>query len=207
MSQFLNRRAGKANTTDPIVSPVTQQELIDWLVLPLADPTLPKLLTSATGAVIRFLGLDLLARDWTLTHWDWPTSGTAALPTLSRQNGGPLREIVLPYANLLSVDNVEVYGEVTTDYIQRVDSIVLNPLDVTLSATGTNTDPALVVAYSAGYGADADDVPEDIKQAILQLAAFNYEHRGSCDATQALVRSGARELLQPYQSAANLVVY
>jgi uncharacterized phiE125 gp8 family phage protein len=207
MNQFLNRRAGKSNTTDPIVAPVTQQELMDWLVLPLADPTLAQLLTAATGSVIRFLGLDLLERGWTLTHWDWPTSGTAALPTLSRQNGGPLREIVLPYANLLAVSSVEVYGEAVTNFIQRADSIVLEPLDVTLSATGTNTDPALVVAYSAGYGATNADVPSDIKQAILQLAAFNYEHRGSCDATQALTKSGARELLQPYQSAANLVLY
>ena len=207
MNQFLNRRAGKSNTTDPIVAPVTQQELMDWLVLPLTDPTLAQLLTAATGSVIRFLGLDLLERDWTLTHWDWPTSGTAALPTLSRQNGGALREIVLPYANLLAVSSVEVYGEAVTNFIQRADSIVLEPLDVTLSATGTNTDPALVVAYSAGYGATNADVPSDIKQAILQLAAFNYEHRGSCDATQALTKSGARELLQPYQSAANLVLY
>jgi len=36
----------------------------------------------------------------------------------------------------------------------------------------------LTVDYSAGYG-DAEDVPQDLKQAVLTLVAYWYEHRDS----------------------------
>jgi len=207
MNQFLNRTAGQAKTTDPLVSPVTAQEVQDWLVLPGAEPTIPALLKSATGAVIRFLGYDLLARDWTLTHWDWPTIGTSTSPSLSGQNGELQKEIKLPYANLLSISSVSLFGQTTTDFITRIESIVFDPYYVHSIYTGQNEDPAIVAQYRAGYGETADDIPEDVKQAILQLAAFNFEHRGSCDATQALMKSGAREMLQPYVAPENVVIY
>ena len=37
---------------------------------------------------------------------------------------------------------------------------------------------ALTVDYTAGYG-DAADVPADLKQAVLTLVAYWYEHRDS----------------------------
>jgi hypothetical protein len=37
---------------------------------------------------------------------------------------------------------------------------------------------ALTVDYTAGYG-DAEDVPADLKQAVLTLVAYWYEHRDS----------------------------
>ncbi len=36
----------------------------------------------------------------------------------------------------------------------------------------------LTVDYTAGYG-DAEDVPQDLKQAVLTLVAYWYEHRDS----------------------------
>jgi hypothetical protein len=51
------------------------------------------------------------------------------------------------------------------------------------------------IDYTAGYGAAAD-VPQDLKQAVLTLVAFWYEHRDSLSATpigfERLVASHAR---------------
>jgi len=200
MREFANRTAGKAVTTAAVVSPVTEQALIDYLVLPATDPNLAGLLKSATGAVIRYLGYDLLARDWVLKHWDWPTSGTTANPTLSGQAGYAKREIVLPYANILSVDSVLVYGTASTDYETRTDSIVFGSSAVIFSNDGDNQDPAIEVGYSAGFGATDDDVPEEIKEAILLLAAFMYEHRGACSSLNQIKESGAESLLIPWRN-------
>ena len=36
---------------------------------------------------------------------------------------------------------------------------------------------SFVVEFEAGYGDDPEDVPEDLRQAILYLVAYLYEHR------------------------------
>lgn len=203
MSQFLNRTAGQAKTSDPIALPVSIQELVDWLVLPSMDPTLLPILRSATEAVIQHLGYDLLARDWVLTHWDWPTIGTATRPTLSGQNGELAEEIALPFANLISVGVVEIFGVASTNFTARTESLVFNPLNLIYD----EGQPSLVVNYRAGYGEDESDIPDSVKQAIIQAAAFNFENRGGCDAQDALKKSGAANLLQPHVKPSNVVLF
>ena len=41
---------------------------------------------------------------------------------------------------------------------------------------------AVAVAFTAGYGDAADDVPAGFRAAILELIAFLYEHRGEAPA-------------------------
>src|SRR5690554_5448568 len=196
----------QARTSDPLVSPVDAGDLADWLALDSADPLLDPLLVSASDAVINHLGLDLLAREWTYTLWDWPIAGTPTSPSLSRQATRLDRDIRLPYANLLDVVSVTSYGAAVANVVERDDSIIL-PRGVERYAYQLNEAPALEVVYSAGYGELADDVPEGVKTAIKMLAAYMYEHRGECDATDALRKSGARELLAPYVHSSNVVVW
>lgn len=205
MNEFLSRRDFRARTLGAIVSPVTNQELADWLALPDAtDPSLPSLLVAATGSVIQWLGLDVLARDWTLTHDYWPTHGSVRLPTLSGQQGYYRREIDLPYANLISVASVSLYGVATTDFNAIGNTVVLDYNLYRTEVDGFNESPAIVVNYRAGFGETAADIPGDIKTAITMLAAYNFEHRGGCDTANALVVSGAAQLLAPYRSGAML---
>jgi uncharacterized phiE125 gp8 family phage protein len=195
-----------AQTLDPVVSPVSTADLAAWLGVDAADPVLPALLVGATGRVIRFLGYDLIARDWVLTHWDWPTVGTPTKMGLSASPGAYAREIDLPYAKLVGVDTVTLYGDETVQYIERTDSIIL-PDFVPRPMNKSNDTPAMIVEYSAGFGLTGANVPGEIKQGITTLAAFEYEHRGACDATEALRKSGAREMLQPWVKPSNVVVY
>jgi uncharacterized phiE125 gp8 family phage protein len=57
------------------------------------------------------------------------------------------------------------------------------------------------IAFTAGYGAAASDVPAPIRQALLLLVAHWYEHRDpieiGTDAT--IIPAAVSELLQPYR--------
>ena len=191
-------------TTDTLVPPVTAQELADWLVISNTDPLIPGVLISATDATIRYIGYDLITREWELTHWDWPTTGTVSRPSVSRQDYYHDRLIKLPYSNLLSVEDVKLYGTSTTNFIAREDAIILTTPNVAIDSQQNNAEPAIFVQYKAGYGATAQDVPAPIRQAILMVAAYIYEHRGECAADMAVLKSGARDMLVPYINPSRL---
>ena len=195
-----------AKTNDALNPPVTEQELADFAALPTGDdPAVNGVLIAATSMVVRFLERDLVARDWVLTLWDWPYVGTRSFPEVSRRNSYLSREIALPFANLLSVDSVELYGQQVTNFIKRDDSIIL-PEGAQFDRYKDNTDPAIRVSYRAGYGESTEDVPEAVRQAILMMVALMYETRGDCDASQALIRSGASEVLAPFVSPRKMAV-
>ena len=100
------------NTVDPIVSPVTNQALIDWARLDESDPTVTSCLTIATSLVISYLKLDLLNRNWSLRFKEWPTVGTNMRDAIS-PNTFYFRQIVeLPNANLQSITSVKILPHV-----------------------------------------------------------------------------------------------
>ena len=193
-------------TTRPlsaVVSPVTTQELADWLRLDdNTDPLLSPLLTAATSYVIERLQSELLNRDRVVVYQHWPMVGRM-YTQLSQPDAMYENEIKLPYATLQSVTAVTIYGGVFTDYqIQQTTpaTLYIDPLEVT-----DVSDPAIEVQYVAGYGDEAADVPEVIRIGVTMMAAYLYSHRGACDAVTAFGNSGARELLTPYMN--ELVVF
>lgn len=195
-----------ARTTAPLVSPVPDADLAAWLIIDPSDPVLSSVLSAATGGVVQFLGLDLLTRAWTLTLWDWPTRGDVS-GGLSPRAGGFVREISLPFANLIDVTRVELYGIESAAFVARAESIVLEPHVVATAQSIINDAPAIKVDYQAGYGAAAEAVPVEIREAIKALAAFLYEHRGECNVQQAIERSGAAEQLRPFCRADRVVAF
>lgn len=96
-------------------------------------------------------------------------------------------ELLLPVSPLISVisisyftkDSVEVTWASTNYY---ADTVSQNPKIVLTEGGSWPTDlrrlNALRVKCEAGYGASASDIPAPIKQAIKELVAFMYEHRG-----------------------------
>ena len=60
------------------------------------------------------------------------------------------------------------------DLVEAPDGAVLQGDSVLLAAAVDE----LTVDYTAGYG-EAGDVPQDLKQAVLTLVAYWYEHRDS----------------------------
>ena len=202
MSEFTNRKSGRAETAEHTVSPVPLADALEFASLPgPTDPLMEALLIAATDAVINYIGFDLLTREWTLTHWDWPTYGTLAARNLGQPTGSFAREISLPYARNATVVSVTSYGEPQLTFTNRGRSIVLRGSD----RDGFNDEPAIVVVYEAGFGADPSDVPAQIRQAILMLAAWLYEHRGQCDAPDGVQKSGAASILTPWRKPELLI--
>ena len=192
-------------TNDRLVSPATAQELIDWARLDSDDPKINASLLSATQSVISFLRLELLPRTYTLTYEDWPTVGTTGGSRLSKSTYASKTRIDLPYANLLSIASVTVNGAAVLAADYRV--IAGKPAQIQFDSIGYNeTDnAALVVVYSAGYGATFANVPQPIIQAIVMCAAYVHMHSGGCDAGQAIKMSGAAEMLRPFAVMGGMV--
>lgn len=169
-------------TNDPIVSPVTNQELADFIAVDDTDPLLEGLLIAATDAVIKYTNVELVRRNW---HWQadrFPERqaaylGLGSTPAVSQW------WITLPAWPLVSVESVTAddFGYETHSSRLFVDK----------------PEYPLTVEYKAGY--ETADVPGVFKHAIMQIAAFMYEHRGDCDAEQAGRRSGAFGILAPHK--------
>jgi uncharacterized phiE125 gp8 family phage protein len=196
----------RAYTNDPLQSPVTNQSLADWLRLDdETDPLLPVCLLAATQIVVDFLQRDLIARDWAVSYEQWPEA-VSPRHGVSQHYSKLLNRIEMPYAQLISVDTVEVYGETVTDYR------IADTLPATIKFTGWPVttsgidEPAIVIAYRAGFGETAADVPEPIKSGILMIAAYIYAHRGACEASEAIKMSGAATLLQPWRVRAGVAL-
>ena len=197
----------RAYTNDELISPVTNQELADWLRLDDdTDPLLPVMTVTATQAVIDYLQRDLLPRNWVLVHEDWPTVSPARRYTdITFDFTCFMRVVELPYAGAISVDSVSVYGEATAEY-RLLDSLPSKIKFHYQSTIFDDDNPAITVSYTAGMGATADDIPQAIKTAILMTAAFLYEHRGQCTAEDALKDSGAAASINAFRVRAGLVV-
>ena len=178
---------------------VTNAELADWLGVDATDPLLPIFATSATSAAIEYLQSELISRTRKVIYQEWPGVGTDTSPTISRNNINSLRYIDLPYARLISVQSVLIGGVATTDY-KQVDNLPAQLYFDTYAAIYENGDPVLVVNYTAGYGL-ISAVPQAIKSAVSMLAAYMYDHRGSCDSASALAQSGAAMALSPYRTS------
>lgn len=169
-------------TDEPIVSPVTNQELADFLAVGATDPLLSGLAVSATAAVMKFVNVELVRRTW---HWQadrYPERqaaylGVGSMPAQSQW------WVTLPAWPLVNVESVTADDFEFETHSSRL--FVDQP------------EYPLTVEYTAGY--EAADVPDVYKQAIMMLAAFMYEHRGDCDATEAGRRSGAFGILAPYK--------
>jgi len=181
---------------EPLQPAVTDQQIQDFLALDGFDPIATALALAATEAAINYLQRELVTRERTVNYQDWPFSGSKSIgisPSCVEYDG----RIELPYAAPLdAVSTVSVYGENQLDYTVTKTQPAAVELDQ-LPQDGSNQ-PAIEVVYTAGYGAQTD-VPAGIQTGILMMTAYMYEHRGACNADNAMQQSGAAMMLQPYR--------
>lgn len=172
--------------TPPATEPITLTQAKAHLRIDTADDDalISALITAARARAEWHTGRALITQSWIQWFDAWPRAGVL--------------EIALP--PLQSVASI-------TTYARDGASSTLDPSHYSVDLAGNRialrcvapANPrainALAVAISAGYG-DAVDVPEALKQAILQLTAFLYEHRGEAPAE---LPQDALALLAPYR--------
>jgi uncharacterized phiE125 gp8 family phage protein len=157
------------------------------------DALLTSLIVAARMFVERTLGLALITQGWSYFLDFWPRSTCVTLPILPVQAAGVVR--------LHDTDG----GAIELDADDYAVDVLSSPARIVLKGAA----PAVVarelnafeVAFTAGYGDEASEVPAPIRQALSLLVAHWFERR-----EPVVLGAGAQEvpttvagLLLPYR--------
>ena len=172
----------------PLTAAATAAELAEYLGL-IADQSetppniamLNGLLLAATQAVIDATGVQIVSRDF-VCHYDYYPQTRPAFGGLA-----PLNSIPAPWINfgvypVTAVTQVVAGGE------------TLAPADYLFDATRLGLESVQTGRIDAVVTAGTPT--EWGKAAVLAVAAYMYEHRGGCDAGDAVKQSSALALIK-----------
>jgi uncharacterized phiE125 gp8 family phage protein len=158
--------------TGPTVEPLTAAELKDQSRISHGeeDVLLERLIAAARSHVEKITRRALITQTWQLTLDRFPCHAVIYVPR------PPL--IAVSSITYLDEDGTEQTVD-SDDY--RVDDQSqpgrIEPAYGESWPTTRDTINAVEVTHTAGYGATAADVPEDLRHAIALLAGHYYEHR------------------------------
>lgn len=132
------------------------------------DALIGQLIAAARLYVERALGLALITQGWSYFLDAWPRSSCVALPispvqsvasvTLHEASGGAVEVMPESYA-------VDVLSKPARLLFKAAPQLLPRELN------------AFEIAFTAGYGDEAEDAPQPIRQAILLLVAHWFERR------------------------------
>ena len=184
--------------TEPAQEPIGLEEMKDWARIDDADSD-----ATLSGNIIA-------ARRWveTLTHRALITQ--TFIYKISRFPGPITTVIELPGGNtqtLTSIAYLDADGDSQTwASANYIADLVSQPGLVGLAynidwPSIREWDLPITITYSAGYGDDPGDVPEELRTAIKIIAAELYENREDSivGATIANVPWGAKRLADPFR--------
>jgi hypothetical protein len=167
-------------------------------------------ITAAREMVEEYTGLALITQVWKLTLDHWPNdrqqwwSGTRQGSVDELMQSGRASQVLLPRYPLRSVDTINSDGVAVTiatvfivDTQQKPGRLIVKR-GYTWPVVLDNAN-GIDIQYTAGYGQDSSDVPASLRLAIIQMAAYMFEHRGDCDTASAMKMSGAQSLVNSYK--------
>ena len=177
--------------TPPAAEPVSLAEAKAHLRVAHADEDqiIGTLIIAARRHAEAQTGLALVSQQWRHFRDDWPDDGI----------------VLLPLAPLLSVDEVAVYGDddvkAVVDPAHYYMDAASRPPRLLLRGSRVWARPGRIgngvaVLVTIGFGA-AVAVPAGLRQAVLQLVAHWYEHRGNANPPPAPLTAGT--LLAPFR--------
>jgi hypothetical protein len=175
------------------------------------DPLLTALIGASRAATEEFLRRSLITQTWRLSL-DLPASrayrdlpeGVYELPVTALYGGLP-REIALPRGPLRTVTSVTTYDTSNTGSVYASSNYLVDTASDRIVLNDTAVWPGVLrqraacqIEYTAGYGADATDVPQPIRTAICMHVSALYESRGQCEGDVDLP-AGCKQLLRQYR--------
>jgi len=183
-NQRLRPNKSSNKTLDPLVSPVTAEQLANFLSIDFveADRDLyDGFLLASTDACIKYTNIELLEREYTLKYDRFPErqSGMAGLGLMYAYRSWWIQ---LPLYPVTAVVSVTVNDEPADD--PEID------LDARPAAVEPKELGETEIVYTAGH-ADASEINPQLILGIKMFAAYLYEHRGMCDVKEAVRASGA----------------
>jgi uncharacterized phiE125 gp8 family phage protein len=184
-------------TSGPAAEPVTLAEAKAHMRVDTdaEDTLISSLIITSRLHIEAALGLAFITQSWSYFLDAWPAS----------------REIKLPLRPVQSVTAVRLYAADESVETLAADSYLLDgagtPARLVRNVATAWPKPSrsangIEIAFIAGYGDSAADVPAPIRQSILLLIAHWYEHREPVElgAPGVPVPPMVSELLLPYRS-------
>lgn len=151
------------------------------------DAQLEGCLRSSMAAIEARVGKVLLQRQFALTMMSWHAASSHALP-------------IAPVASIDSIKLIDRTGDETTvdaaRYVLRPDTHRPRIEAETTSLPTPSSGGTIEVVVTAGYGTDWDNVPADLRHALLALAADFYDLE---DSTPRQMPAHVLALIEPYR--------
>ncbi len=136
------------------------------------DALISTLIVTARRQIETQTGLKLIEQGWSFFRDDWPETGI----------------VTLPLAPLIAIGDVRTFGDddvaATIDPSHYYVDAVSRPPRLMLRGSRVWARPGRIgngieIELTVGFGPSATDVPEDLRQALLQLVGHWYESRGT----------------------------
>jgi uncharacterized phiE125 gp8 family phage protein len=184
-------------TEGPQVEPISLPELKVHLRLDghEEDTLLASLIVAARLHVEQTYGLALIKQSWSCYLDRWPETPELRLPLAPVRGVNALR-IYDVHGTAVNIDPAEYL----MDAASRPVRLVRRPAAV-LPAPGRPVG-GVEIAFQAGFGEEACDVPAPIRQALLMLAVDWYDDRAPAALESQLIAPQAVwRLLGPYREA------
>jgi len=209
-----NQYRGHTLVADPAAEPVTATDVKNQLELDVTDTSkdtqIELYITASREMVEEYTGLALITQTWKLTLDHWPNdrqqwwSGVRQGSIDELLQSGRAAQVFLPRYPLQTVDTIKSDGVAVTVADVFITDTQQKPgrLIVKRGATwpvALDNANGIDIEYTAGYGTAASDVPAAIRLAIIQMAAYMFEHRGDCDTAGAMKMSGAQSMINTYK--------
>ncbi len=176
----------------PAAEPVSLAEAKAFLKVDHAaeDGLITTLIGAARLHVEGVTGRALVAQSWRLVLDDWPQTGVVKLPVT------PLVAVTGIVATDANGASHEIgLGQFGSEPDRLIVPRVLVGMPALQERGGIEID------YVAGFGTEPEDVPADIRQAVLGLVAHWFEHRDAVivAGSGAVVPSGFDRLIAAYK--------
>lgn len=185
-------------TSPPALEPVSIAEAKDHLKVGHSDEDalISSLILTSRLHIEAALSLALIEQSWTWTLDRWP-EGRANL-TLPLRPVSAINSISVLDSDgvptVVSQDDYALDGDAVPPRLVRVVNQWPKP---------GQSQSGIEIAFTAGFGSAADDVPQPVRHAHLLLVAHWYEHRDPIEigSDQTTIPNAVSILLKPYRVA------
>lgn len=178
--------------TPPPGEPLSLAEAKQFLRVAHADDdaVISALIAAARAHVEAITRRMLLTQTWRLVLDAWPANGRIVL------RSGPLQSVLA--VQVFDADGGAQALEVARFVVDAAANAIAAPRGA-LPVPG-RSQAGIALDVLCGYGAEAGDVPADLRQALRLLVAHSYEHRGITAVGGAVaLPAGFHALIAPYR--------
>jgi uncharacterized phiE125 gp8 family phage protein len=177
----------------PVAEPLSVAEAKSFLRIAHDDDDvlIAALIAAARGQVEALTRCGLLLQTWRVVRDAWPDDGRIALRI------GPLRNVTA--ARLFDAAGHASALDVERFVVDAAQGVIAAPC-WSLPTPGRAV-AGIELDVEIGFGGNAADVPEPLRQALRLLVAHGYENRGlvAIGASVAMLPAGLHALVAPYR--------